>query len=137
MTDKSQPVSPLRQRMLEDMQLRKVGLSTQRNYIRAVRRLAQFLRRSPDRATAEDLRRFQLDLIEQADGEARKNLERLFDFVRDVTRVYLPYILEEQLFDDPETRAILQGSGIECPSPDTYFKRLVRYGMERQFGLGG
>ena len=65
MTDKSQPISPLRQRMLEDMQLRKVGLSTQRNYIRAVRRLAQFLRRSPDRATAEDLRRFQLDLIEQ------------------------------------------------------------------------
>ena len=52
------PISPLRQRMLEDMSLRGFTRDTQRDYIRAVKKLAAFLRRSPDTATAEDLRAF-------------------------------------------------------------------------------
>ena len=56
-------VSPLRQRMLEDMRMRKFE-HTQDGYIRAVRKLATFLGRSPDTATAEDLRRFQLHLVD-------------------------------------------------------------------------
>src|SRR2546429_9399395 len=56
------PISPLRQRMLEDMSLRKFTPGTQRDYIRAVKKLAAFLGRSPDTATAEDLRAFQLHL---------------------------------------------------------------------------
>jgi len=58
-------ITPLRQRMLEDMHLRKLEPKTQANYVRAVRRLAGFLERSPDTATAEDLRRFQLHLVDQ------------------------------------------------------------------------
>jgi integrase/recombinase XerD len=56
------PISPLRQRMLEDMSLRGFTPDTQRDYIRAVKKLASFLGRSPDTATAEDLRAFQLHL---------------------------------------------------------------------------
>ena len=62
MTDNNQPVSALRQRMVEDMQLRKLAPKTQTAYIRAVKKFARFLRRSPDSADAEDLRRFQLHL---------------------------------------------------------------------------
>jgi integrase/recombinase XerD len=57
-------VSPLRQRMIEDMRMRKMGGKTQIAYIRAVRRLAAFLKRSPDTATADDLRRFQLHMVD-------------------------------------------------------------------------
>ena len=62
MTNSTQPVSLLRQRMIEDMALRKLKPRTQEAYIRAVKRLARFLKRSPDTATAEDLRRFQLHM---------------------------------------------------------------------------
>src|SRR5438132_7682304 len=58
------PISPLRQRMLEDMSLRGFTPDTQRDYIRAVKKLAAFLGRSPDSATAEELRAFQLHLTE-------------------------------------------------------------------------
>jgi integrase/recombinase XerD len=55
------PVSPLRQRMIDDMNMRHFGRETQRNYIRDVGRFATFLGRPPDTATAEDLRRFQVE----------------------------------------------------------------------------
>jgi integrase/recombinase XerD len=57
-------VSPLRQRMIEDMNLRKLCAGTQRAHIRSCKRFAAFLKRSPDTATGEDLRRFQLHLAE-------------------------------------------------------------------------
>ena len=44
------PISPLRQRMLEDMNMRRFVPDTQREYIRAVKKLASFLARSPDSA---------------------------------------------------------------------------------------
>jgi integrase/recombinase XerD len=62
MTDKA--LSPLRRRMIEDMTIRNFAADTQRNYLRAVKNLAIFLGRSPDTATAEDLRLFQLHLTE-------------------------------------------------------------------------
>ncbi len=65
MTQSTQPISPLRQRMLDDMRLRKLSPKTQTGYIRAVKRLAGYLGRSPDTARAEDLRRFQLHLVDQ------------------------------------------------------------------------
>ena len=58
-------ISPLRQRMLEDMRLRKLAPGTQTGYVRAVRKLAGYLRRPPDTATVEDLRNFQLHLVDQ------------------------------------------------------------------------
>ena len=62
MTVNNQPVSALGQRMREDMQLRKLAPKTQSAYIRAMKKFIHFLRRSPDSADAEDLRRFQLHL---------------------------------------------------------------------------
>ena len=59
------PVSPLRQRMLEDMRMRKLSPKTQQAYIRAVCKFTRYLGRSPDTATAEDLRQFQLYLVDQ------------------------------------------------------------------------
>jgi integrase/recombinase XerD len=59
------PISPLRQRLIDDMNVRRFSRETQRNYIRDVGRFATFLRRSPDTATADDVRRFQ---IEQRDA---------------------------------------------------------------------
>jgi site-specific recombinase XerD len=65
MADTTKPISPLRQRMIEDMSLRKLGEKTQTTYLRALRRFAVWLRRSPNTATAEDLRLYQLYLVEQ------------------------------------------------------------------------
>ncbi len=63
MTDEHhRAISPLRRRMIEDMTIRKLAPTTQTSYIRAVRNFTAFLGRSPDRATAEDLRRYQLHL---------------------------------------------------------------------------
>src|SRR5712671_6524068 len=57
-------ISPLRGRMIEDMSVRKFGEKTQHDYIRHVETFAKFLGRSPDTATAEDLRRYQVHQTE-------------------------------------------------------------------------
>ena len=54
-------ISPLRQRLIEDMNMRRFSRETQRNYTRDIGRFASFLGRSPHTATAEDVRRFQLE----------------------------------------------------------------------------
>src|SRR5258706_7468677 len=54
------PISPLRRRMIEDMSVRNFVENTRNEYIRHVRTFTAFLGRSPDTATPEDLRRFQL-----------------------------------------------------------------------------
>ncbi len=64
MAQSTQTISPLRQRMLDDMRLRKLSPKTQTGYIRAVRQLAGFQGRSPDSATIEELRRYQLHLVD-------------------------------------------------------------------------
>jgi site-specific recombinase XerD len=64
MTDSNKSISLLRQRMTEDMTMRKLNPKTQSAYIRAVKKLAQYLHHSPDTATAEELRCFQLHLVE-------------------------------------------------------------------------
>ena len=52
-------VSPLRQRMIEDMNARKLGSHSQPSHIYSCKRFAAFLKRSPETATLEDIRRFQ------------------------------------------------------------------------------
>jgi site-specific recombinase XerD len=66
-------VTPLRQRMIEDMNARKLGAGTQRSHIRSCKRFAAFLKRSPDTATAEDIRRFQLHLSETGVSIGNRN----------------------------------------------------------------
>ena len=56
------PVSALRPRMIEDMTSRRLASKTQQAYIRAVKNFTAFFGRSPDRANAEDLRRYHLHL---------------------------------------------------------------------------
>jgi len=62
MTQSTKTISPLRQRMIDDMMLRKLSPTTQANYLRSVANFTRFLGRSPDTATAEDFRLFQLHL---------------------------------------------------------------------------
>jgi site-specific recombinase XerD len=64
-TESTSTISPLRQRMLDDMRLRKFKPKSQDAYVRAVRYLGGFLGHSPDKSTAEDLRRFQLHLVDR------------------------------------------------------------------------
>jgi integrase/recombinase XerD len=68
MLDKPKPISPLRQRMIDDMTARRFKEKVQKDYVRHVRNFAAFLGRSPDTATSEDLRRFQLHLAQQQIG---------------------------------------------------------------------
>lgn len=64
MNSSTQGVSPLRQRMTDDMRMRKLAPKTQSHYLRAVRQFAGYLGRSPDSATIEDLRNYQLHLVD-------------------------------------------------------------------------
>ena len=59
------PISQLRQRMIDDMTARRLSEATQKDYVRNVRNFTAFLGRSPDTATSEDLRRFQLHMAQQ------------------------------------------------------------------------
>ena len=59
-------MTPLRRRMIEDLQVRNFAPSTQHNYIHSVARFAQHFGRSPDRLGPEQIRAFQIHLITQA-----------------------------------------------------------------------
>ena len=80
-------VSPLRQRMIEDMAARKLNPHTQRSHISSCERLAAYLKRSPDTATPDDVRAFQLHLIES--GASICNRNRIMTGVRFLFRVTL------------------------------------------------
>jgi integrase/recombinase XerD len=67
-------ISPLRQRMIDDMTIRQFGEDTQRAYIRQVRAFTAFLGRSPDQAEPEDLRRYQLHMAALGASPAKMNL---------------------------------------------------------------
>src|ERR1700680_1163747 len=114
----TEAISPLRQRMIEDMTSRKLSAQTQRGHILSCRRFAGFLKRSPDTATAEDIRLFQLHLAET--GMSICNRNRIMTGVRSLFRVTLRrldlaaeiYHLREpqkiaQVMSSDETRRLL------------------------------
>ena len=80
-------ISPLRQRMIEDMNARNLSEGTQRGHIRACKRFAAFLKRSPDTAAADDVRGFQLHLME--DGASIQTRNRTMTGVRFLFRITL------------------------------------------------
>src|SRR5450631_941156 len=80
-------VSPLRQRMIEDMSARKLNPNTQRSHIQSCKRFAAWLKRSPDMATPDEVRLFQLHLIES--GTSICNRNRIMTGVRFLFRVTL------------------------------------------------
>ncbi len=95
-------VSPLRQRMIDDMRMRKFDGKTQIHYIRAVRRLAAFLRRSPDTATAEELRAFQLHMVDT--GTAPPTINATLSglkFFFDVTLAHAELLVKVQPVHQP------------------------------------
>src|SRR5262249_26675456 len=80
-------VSPLRKRMIEDMAARRLTLNTQRSHIYSCKRFAAWLKRSPDTATPDEVRLFQLYLVES--GMSICNRNRIMTGVRFLFRVTL------------------------------------------------
>src|SRR6516164_883598 len=80
-------ISPLRRRMIEDMNARKLGAQSQRSHIHSCKRFAAFLMRSPDTATPDDIRRFELHLAES--GISIPNRNRIMTGVKFLLRVTL------------------------------------------------
>src|SRR6266478_6990298 len=114
-------VTPLRRRMIEDMNARKLCAQTQRGHIHSCKRFAEFLKRSPETATVEDIRRFQLHLSET--GISICNRNRIMTGVRFLFRVTLRrldlaaeiYHIREpqkipQVMSPDETRRLLASS---------------------------
>jgi site-specific recombinase XerD len=111
-------ICPLRQRLLDDMRMRKFVPKTQSAYVRAVRYLASFLQRSPDTASAEDLRRFQLHLVDRGVSPITLNatitgLKFFFDvtlrrgeLVERMSYVHVPQTLPVVLSRDEAARLI-------------------------------
>src|SRR5215831_3740802 len=83
----TEAITPLRQRMIEDMNARKLGKHTQRGHIYSCKRFAGFIKRSPETATAEDIRRFQLHLAETSTSICNRN--RIMTGLRFLFRVTL------------------------------------------------
>src|SRR5437660_10257428 len=123
MTDEC--ITPLRQRMIEDMSLRHFGEKTQKDYIRAVKNLKIFLQRSPDTASNEDLRLFQLHLAENRVGAPTINstvsalrffftvtLDRA-DAVRHLTFVHEPRKLPVVLSPEEVARFLEAAPGVK------------------------
>jgi site-specific recombinase XerD len=80
-------MSPLRRRMIEDMTIRKFAAKTQHDYVQRVKNFAAFLGRSPDTATFEDVRRYQLHLA--ASGVGVSSLNQTVSILRFFFRVTL------------------------------------------------
>ena len=124
MTKSNKPINPLRQRMIEDMTLRKLNEKTQTQYIRAVVRLTKHLGRSPETATAEDLRRFQLHLAESGTSNITINMTltglKFFfthtlarpEVLKHVQRVYEPRKIPEVLSAQEVNRLLEAASSL-------------------------
>ena len=118
MTKSNKTISPLRQRLLEDMTIRKLGAKTRQDYIRAVVKFTHYLKRSPDSATAEDLREFQLHLTNRGASSGVINatvagLKFFFgttldrpDLVRKLRYIHVPRKIPEILSVEEVTRLI-------------------------------
>jgi len=118
MRESTKPISALRQRLLDDMAMRKLSVQTQRAYVRAVKNFTRFLGRAPDTATAEDLRGYQLRLVKQGTSSTTLNatitaLKFFFEVTLDrpeamkkMHHVYQPRRLPEILSCDEITRLL-------------------------------
>ena len=121
MNDK--PISDLRRRMLEDMAVRRLGEKTRHDYIKHIETFTRFLGRSPDTATAEDLRRFQVHELEQGGRAPKMNTQvsalRFFfgktlgrlDLAHQLSRVDYPRKLPRVLPMDDVTRLLEAAPG--------------------------
>ena len=108
MTTTIPAISPLRQRMIDDMRMRKLADKTQSHYLRAVRQFSLFLGHSPDRATIEDLRRYQLHLVDQGISAISLNAAIIgLKFFFDVTLDHPQLMSKMQLVRIPRTLPVV------------------------------
>jgi site-specific recombinase XerD len=111
-------ISPLRQRMIDDMTARHFGEKTQKDYIRCVKNLVAFIGRAPETATVEDLRLYRLHLVQSSLGAASVNssmtalrfffritLDR-YDLIKPLFRVEQPRKLPTVLTQDEVARLL-------------------------------
>lgn len=108
MNSLAQTISPLRQRMLDDMRMRKLSPKTQSAYIRAVRHFSGFLGHSPDTASTEDLRRYQLYLVDHGISPVTLNATITgLKFFFDVTLDHAELIAKMQPVHVPRTLPVI------------------------------
>jgi integrase/recombinase XerD len=101
-------VSLLRQRMIEDMRMRKLNPHTQDGYIRAVRKFTNYLGHSPDTATVEDLRNFQLHLVDHGVSPMTLNATLTgLKFFFDITLDRIELMARMQPVHVPRTRPVI------------------------------
>ena len=104
-------VSPLRRRMIEDMAGRKLKPNTQRSHVYSCKRFAAWLKRSPDTSTPDEVRLFQLYLVES--GTSICNHNRIMTGVRFLFRVTLcRHDLAAEVWHIKELEAFLRGTGV-------------------------
>jgi len=135
MTQVKKQISPLRQRMIDEMNMRKLSPKTQAGYLRAVDKLAKYLKYSPEHATSAQLREFQIILAEQGTSNITMNatitgLQFLFaktldrpDAVKRLCRVPVPRKLPTVLSVD-EVKHLIDA----CHSPKYKTALSVAYG---------
>lgn len=95
-------MTPLRQRMIEDMQLRNLTPETQRNYVHHVAGFAKYFGRSPEELDLEAVRQYQLYLL----NERKLSAETINQYISSVKFLYL--------------------NTLEMPWTDEYFPRVKR-----------
>ncbi|SAL06148.1 phage integrase family protein [Caballeronia calidae] len=122
MTSLPTNASPLRQRMIDDMRMRQLAPKTQDTYLHIVREFARFLGRSPDTATVEDLRSYQLYMVDHGTSAVSLNhaitgLKFFFTVTLDrpelmvrMQPVRVPRILPVVLSPD-EVRRLIEAAG--------------------------
>jgi len=125
MTDSNKSISLLRQRMIDDMTMRKLNPKTQAGYLRAVIKFTLFFGRSPDLASPEDLRAFQLQQVEAGVSSITLNATitglRFFfeetlnrhDALTGMSHVYEPRKLPVILSIEEVTRLIEAAGGLK------------------------
>src|SRR5258705_12566350 len=121
MSDK--PISDLRRRLIADMTIRTFSDKTRHDYIRQIEAFARFLGRSPDTATGDDIRRFQLSQVEQGAQPPKMNAQasalRFFftitlgraDLAHQLARTHYPRKLPRVLAPDQVAQLIEAAPG--------------------------
>ena len=112
MSDK--PISDLRRRMIADMTVRSFSDKTQHDYIRHIETFARFLGRSPDTATGDDIRRFQLAQVEQGAQPPKMNTQASalrFFFTITLGRADLAHQLARTHYPRKLPRVLSPGAG--------------------------
>jgi integrase/recombinase XerD len=117
-------ISPLRQRMIDDMRMQP-SPKTQSTYIRVVRQFTGFLGRLPDTASVEDLRRYQLHMVDHGTSPVSLNaaitgLKFFFDVTLDrgelmakMSPVRVPHTLPVVLNRDEVARLIAAATSLK------------------------